>query len=387
MRFTRILTLVALIALVVVPTALALRFTDDSYNLPIGVTGQSYSHTFYGDGGCGPALPYQYRLLGSALPTGLTLDKSGLLHGTPQVAGSYDFWVELSDEDPPSASWCNPPKKAERLFTISIVPGLNILQNALSPKAAFANAPYNFQLTAEGGGTQSWSIISGALPVGLTLNSSNGAITGTPTATGDFTFAVKVTDGSRSDSETYTLAVVEQLRITAPKKQATEIGLPYNLTLAATGGRPGYTWSVAPGSALPAGLTLDPATGVINGDAHSVGFFQMRVSVTDSLGLSNTLDVPVTVAARLAITKKALPAAKVGKRYKARFLARGGVAPTKWIILGGRPGFLPAGIKLNSKTGELSGTPTKAGTFRLRMQVVDKLGVKSAFGFVLKVNA
>jgi hypothetical protein len=69
MRFTRILTLVALIALVAVPTALALRFTDDSYNLPIGVTGQSYSHTFKGDGGCGPALPYQYRLLGSALPT------------------------------------------------------------------------------------------------------------------------------------------------------------------------------------------------------------------------------------------------------------------------------------------------------------------------------
>ena len=387
MRFTRILTLVALIALVVVPTALALRFTDDSYNLPVGVTGQSYSHTFKGDGGCGPALPYQFRLLGSALPTGLTLDKSGLLHGTPQVSGKYDFWVELSDEDPPSASWCNPPKKAERLFTINILQGLNIQQNALSPRAAFMNAPYSFQLTAEGGGTQSWSVLSGALPAGLTLNGSNGAITGTPTATGDFTFTIRVTDGSRSDSETYTLAVVEQLRITAPKKQATEIGLPYNLTLAATGGRPGYTWTVASGSALPAGLTLDAATGVINGDADSVGFFQMRITVTDSLGLSTTLDVPVTVAARLAISKKALPAAKVGKKYKARFLARGGVAPTKWIMLGGRPGLLPAGIKLNAKTGALSGTPTKAGTFRLRMQVVDKLGVKSAFGFVLKVNA
>jgi large repetitive protein len=387
MRFTRILTFVALIALVAVPTALALRFTDDSYNLPLGVTGQSYSHTFQGEGGCGPALPYQYRLLNSTLPSGLTLDKSGLLHGTPQVSGKYDFWVELSDEDPPSASWCNPPKKAERLFTINIIPGLNIQQNTLNPKAAFANAPYNFQLTAEGGGTQSWSIISGALPAGLALNSSNGAISGTPTATGDFTFKIQVTDGGRTDSETYTLAVVEQLRITAPKKQATEIGLPYSLTLVATGGRPGYIWGVAPGSNLPAGLTLDPATGVINGGANRAGIFQMRISVTDTLGLSSTLDVPMTVAARLAITKKALPAAKVGKKYKARFLARGGVAPTKWIILGGRPGLLPAGIKLNAKTGELSGTPTKAGTFRLRMQVTDKLGIKSALGFVLKVNA
>lgn len=386
MRLTRILTLVSLLALVFVPSALALRFTDDSYNLPTGVTGQSYQHWFKGDGGCGPGLPYQFRLLGSTLPAGLTLDKSGLLHGSPQVSGKYDFWVELSDENPPSASWCNPPKTAERVFTINIIQGLNIQQNALNPKATFANTPYSFQLTAEGGGAQSWSVQSGSLPAGLNL-AANGLVSGTPTAEGDFTFAVRVTDGGRSDTETYTLAVVQRLQITAPKKQVTEIGLPYSLTLAATGGRPGYTWAIAPDSALPIGLTLDPSTGAINGNAASVGVFQMRVSVTDSLGLSSTLDVPVTVAARLAITKKPLPAAKVGKAYKARFLARGGIAPKKWILLGGRPGLLPAGIKLNAKTGELSGTPTKAGTFRLRIQVADKLGVKSALGFVLKVNA
>jgi hypothetical protein len=385
MRFTRILTLVALLALVVVPTALALRFTDASYSPPVGVTGQSYSHTFDGAGGCGPALPYQYRVLAGALPPGLSLSKDGHVTGVPTQGGSWSFWIELSDQDPPEASWCA-PTTAEREFTITILQGLNIQQNALNPKATFLNAPYNFQLTAEGGGTQTWSVTSGALPAGLALSSS-GAITGTPTATGDFTFQVKVTDGGRSDTETYTLTVVEQLQIAAPKKQATEIGVPYSLTLVATGGKPGYTWAIAPGSALPAGLTLDPATGVIDGNADSAGLFQMRIRVTDTLGLATTLDVPVTVAARLAITKKALPAAKVGKSYKARFLARGGVAPTKWNILGGRPGLLPTGIKLNAKTGALSGIPRKAGTYRLRMQVVDRLGVKSALGFVLKVNA
>jgi len=382
MRFTRILTVAALLALVVVPTALALRFTDESYNLPTGVTGQSYAHKFDGAGGCGPALPYQYRLLASALPTGLTLDTSGLLHGVPQVSGSYTFWVELSDQNPPEADWCR-PETAERQFTINIVQGLNIQQNSLSPRVASTNTPYSFQLTAEGGGAQSWSVQSGSLPAGLNL-ASNGLISGTPTAEGDFTFVVGVTDGGRSDTETYTLTVVQRLQITAPTKQATEVGLPYSLRLVATGGRPGYTWA---GSSLPVGLTLDPTTGAITGDADSVGLFQMRVSVTDSLGLTTTLDVPLTVAARLAITKKALPTAKVGKAYKARFLARGGVTPKKWIMLGGKPGFLPGGIKLNAKTGELSGTPTKAGTFRLRIQVVDKLGVKSALGFVLKVNA
>jgi hypothetical protein len=63
------------------------------------------------------------------------------------------------------------------------------------------------------------------------------------------------------------------------------------------------------------------------------------------------------------------------------------VGPLKWNILGGRPGLLPVGIKFSAKTGEFSGTPTKAGVYRLRMQVVDKLGVKSAVGIILKVNA
>jgi hypothetical protein len=109
--------------------------------------------------------------------------------------------------------------------------------------------------------------------------------------------------------------------------------------------------------------------------------------VTDTLGLTATLDVPLTVAAKLAAVKKPLPAAKVGSLYRAKLGATGGVAPLKWNILGGKPGLLPAGIKFNAKTGAFSGTPTKAGVYRLRMQVVDKLGVKAAIGILLKVKA
>jgi hypothetical protein len=85
--------------------------------------------------------------------------------------------------------------------------------------------------------------------------------------------------------------------------------------------------------------------------------------------------------------KKALPAARVGHAFRAKLRALGGVGPLKWNILGGRPGLLPVGIKFSAKTGEFSGTPRKPGVYRLRMQVVDKLGVKSAIGIVLKVSA
>jgi hypothetical protein len=383
MRFTRILILASLLALVVVPAALALRFTDESYNLPTGVTGQNYSHKFDGAGGCGPALPYQYRLLGSTLPAGLTLDKSGLLHGVPQVSGRYTFWVELSDQNPPEAPWCV-PVTAEREFTINIIPGLNIQQNSLDPRITFTSAPYSFQLTASGG-TPTWSIQSGSLPAGITLG-SNGLLSGTPTAEGDFTFVVKATDGGRSDTETYTLTVVQRLQIAKSAAPTAEVGLRFTLVPKASGGRPALSWSLA-GGTLPTGLTLDPATGTITGTPGAAGSFALKLAVTDQLGLTATEDVTLKVAARLAIAKKALKVAKVGSLYKARFAAIGGVLPRQWNILGGRPGLLPAGIKLNRKTGELSGTPTKAGTYRLRMQVVDKLGARSSLGFVLKVAA
>ena len=384
MRFTKILVLVVLGALVIVPAALALRFTDDSYIFPVGETGKPYSKQLDGTGGCGPALPYQYKILAGSLPPGLSLSSSGLISGTPTQGGGWSFWVELSDQNPPSQSWCV-PNSAQREFSITIVQGLKIKQNALAPKATFLNEPYSFQLTADGGGSQVWSLKSGSLPAGMSVG-SNGLVSGTPTATGDFTFVVQVTDGNRTDSQTYTLSVVELLKIAVPASAAGEVGHSYALALKSTGGRPAVTWSLAQGT-LPTGLTMNPATGEITGTPESPGAYPLKVQVTDTLGLTATVDVPLTVAEKLAVVKKPLPAAKVGSLYRAKLTASGGVHPLKWNILGGRPGLLPAGIKFNAKTGAFSGKPTKAGVYRLRMQVVDKLGVKSAVGVLLKVNA
>jgi Putative Ig domain len=384
MRFTKVLLVSLLLALVVTPIALAIRFTDESYNPPVGETGKAYNWSFTGAGGCGPALPYQYRVLDGAPPPGLRLEKSGLVDGTPTQAGSYSFWVELSDQNPPSASWCV-PATAQREFTIKVIEGLKIQQNSLSPTATFLNEPYSFQLTTNGGGSYTWTVDSGSLPAGVNLNTSTGLISGTPTAVGDYTFKIKVTDGTRTDVETYTLTVVARLKIAAARVQAAEVGLPFELKPSATGGRGPYTWSIANGVALPAGVTLDPATGAFSGQPTAPGTFALKLMVKDALGLSVTADVKIVVVAHLALVKKPLTQATVGRKYAFRLKSTGGVRPRTWVILGGRPGILPKGLKLNAKTGEISGTPTQAGTFRLRIQVTDKLGAHSAVGFVLKV--
>ena len=381
MRFVRLTLLVAIAALAVVPAALALRFTDDSYFMPEGVVGQAYSKQFNGAGGCGPALPYQYRLIGGKLPAGLSLSSSGAITGVPSQAGTFSFWVDLSDQNPPSADWCR-PSEAQREFTIEVTgggPPLAIVQTSLSPKATVQGKPYSFQLTAQGGGTQTWSIQSGSLPTGVTLTSS-GLLAGTPTASGDFSFTIKVADGSRSATQSYTLTVAPELAIGAPQVPAAEVSRPFSLTLAATGGKPQYTWALAGGSKLADGLSLDAGTGLVSGVPTVTGTFAFQLAVSDTLGFSDTVDVQVVVAPALAISTRTLAPAKTGRLFRARLAATGGVLPRTWRLVRG------AGLKL-SPSGALSGKPKRAGKATIVVQVTDALGGVARATFALKIRA
>ena len=158
---------VAAAALVFTSVAWALRFTDESYFPPVGTVGAPYSFSFGGAGGCGPALPYQYNIISGSVPPGLSLAKSGRVSGTPAQAGTWSFWVNLSDQDPPSADWCR-PSSAQREFSIQIngsggtppppapptAPALSITTGGLP--AADVGSSYTLTLAASGGsGTRS----------------------------------------------------------------------------------------------------------------------------------------------------------------------------------------------------------------------------------------
>ncbi len=387
MRFTRTVLLVSLLALVVVPAAFAIRFTDDSFFMPTGHVGQSYSKTFGGAGGCGPALPYQYTLIGGTLPPGLSLSFGGTIGGTPTNAGSYSFWVDLSDQNPPSADWCR-PAEAQREFTIVVDGGapavpLSIVPTSLAPAATTLETAYSFQLSAQGGGSQTWSLVSGSLPAGMQLG-SNGLISGTPTAAGDFTFKVQVSDGTRSASQTYSLTVVPKLKVAPVTVPAGEVSRPFKLQLAANGGKAGYSWSLVGGTTLAAGVTLDGKSGVISGSPTVAGSFPVKLTVTDSLGFTDTLDVNLSFAPKLAITTKKLRNGQAGRAYSARLVTVGGVAPRAWKIV---RGSLPAGVHFSTRTGAFSGTPRRGRKSTVVVQVTDALGAVSRVKLVLNVRA
>ena len=165
------------------------------------------------------------------------------------------------------------------------------------PGTAYSAPP----LVATGGTTPyNWSISSGSLPGGLTLAPTTGAISGTPTTTGTFTFTVQVTDAS-SPMLTYTkvfvISVAQPLQIlpTSPTLPGGTVNTPHSVTFTATGGTPPYSWpNIGPGSA-PTGLTY-PNTGVLSGTPTVAGTFTFTVTVQDSS------PVPLTFSQQYTIT-------------------------------------------------------------------------------------
>ena len=289
---------------------------------------------------------------------------------------------------------------AQRDFTIVINPGLRILTNSL-PQGATVGVPYSVTLetqlvtnlnplTGATPGPLTWSIVpgSGSLPPGMTL--ANGIISGMPTTEGTYQFQVQAElDPTRKHSQTYSLTVRQPLAIQALKPLSAagtptiwEVGVPFTAKLAATGGTGTFTWTLAEG-ALPTGLAL-AADGTVAGRPTAAGSFRSTLRLTDTEG--RTADYPAVfgVASRLAIGTLKLRPGKVGRLYRAKVIATGGVLPKKWKIVRGP---LPRGIRFDRTLGLLSGTPTRPGRYRVRFEATDALKVKALKTLVIEVLA
>ena len=148
---------------------------------------------------------------------------------------------------------------------------------------ATVGSAYDMALVATGGRSpHTWQVAAGLLPPGLALSSA-GRIAGTPQASGQYPFSVRVTDGSaRSADASFALTAVNGLLVPTTSLPEVEAGSAYQAVLQATGGTPPYRWSLVDGR-LPDGLTLSVA-GVISGTPSGGSPTSVVVAATDSSG-------------------------------------------------------------------------------------------------------
>ena len=253
----------------------------------------------------------------------------GTIIGTPQAA--------------PTLSYANPPSWPQNT-PLTLTPTVTQLQ-----------------------GSGTYSIESGALPAGMMLNASTGVISGTPTTQQSTSTTIRLTDGSTNLFVEATVPLTIVAPSTSPQLwypaiQATVGVGPVSATPTQSGIPAGAVWSVLSGDSLPAGFTLDPATGVITGTPTTAPGQVVDIMIQACWGTGGSCAPGQERLAPMLfwIVPKL--------QYPANTDATAGVAttitPTVDLWSGGvfsiESGSLPAGMSLDPVTGVISGTPQTA---------------------------
>ncbi len=325
-----------------------------SANTEVGV---AYSQTNTVSGGTGP---YAYSLAAGSLPAGTTLDpSSGTVSGIPTTAGAFDYTIRVTD----GAS-----AFAQSQSSGMIAPALSLTS---SPSAnAQVGQSYSQTNVASGGTTPYvYSLASGTLPAGTSLDTSTGTVSGTPTAAGPFNYTIKITDAAAAFAQASSSGTIAPgpLAITPTASTITQVGQSYSQTNVASGGTGPYVYSLTSGS-LPAGTSLDTSNGTVSGTPTTQGFFSYTIRVTDGASAFAQASSSGTIAPALTLTSTPSANAQVGQAYSQTNVASGGTTPYVYSLASGT---LPAGTSLDTSTGTVSGTPTAAGPFNYTIKVTD----------------
>ncbi|HMZ21043.1 MAG TPA: putative Ig domain-containing protein, partial [Blastocatellia bacterium] len=320
-------------------------------SLPGGTVGTAYNQTV----GTSPTGAFSFAVTSGALPIGLMLNAAtGAITGTPAQSGSFSFTITATGAE------CS----GSRGYTIAI--GCPVITPATLANTS-VGANYAGSVAASPSGVYSYSLLMGSLPAGLTLNSSNGALTGTASVPGTFGFTIRAQSaGGCSGQQSYSLTVgCPTIALSALATPT--LNSPYQQTVVASPGGGNYSYAVT--GSLPAGLSLNPATGAITGTPTAAGAYNFTITVTGFGSCTGSRNYTGTIAGSSCptITLADLPSGQPGQLYSNSVTA----SPAGSYSYAVTTGSLPPGLTLYGSFGLVYGYPTTAGTFNFTITATD----------------
>ncbi len=321
-----------------------------------------------GSGTVGTAFSYQIAATNSptsygatGLPGGLSVNtSSGLISGTPTASGTFSVGL--------SATNGSGTGTATLTLTIAALSGKPTITSSLSGSGTVGTA-FSYQIAATNSPT---SYGASGLPGGLSINTSSGLISGTPTASGTFSVGLSATNGSGTGTATLTLTIAASSAkpsITSPLSGSGTVGTAFSYQIAATNSPTGYG-----ASGFPAGLSFSTSTGLLSGTPTVSGTFSVGLAATNGSG-TGTATLTVTIApatvSKPSITSPLTGGGKVGTAFSYQITASN--SPTSYGASG-----LPGGLSVNTSNGLISGTPTMSGTYSVGLSATNSAGSGTA---------
>ena len=225
--------------------------------------------------------PKTWSITAGALPPGLAINaETGLISGTPTMAGQFDFQVYAK---------MNGDSRSDTKFLGIVIrdPVTIVADEPFTSRRTAAgevSVPFEAMLTATGGnGAYTWTVADGTLPPGLLF--ADGAISGTPRTAGVYNVTLRATDAEgRVANYAARIAIAAKLAISTRVIAPGRVNKFFQRKLATTGGMKPTTWRLVRGP-LPRGVFLDRAAGVLYGYPTRPGVFRVTLEATDELGV------------------------------------------------------------------------------------------------------
>ena len=339
--------------------------------LSVGTVGSYYSTSTEARGG---EYPYAWSISSGALPQGLTFSQYGYFSGTPGEEGNFPIALKVTDGS---------KQNVTKDVNLQIRPPLIIATSTL-PNGT-QGLTYTASLLVQGGSAPYvWSVSSGILPLGLSLDTLAGTISGTPQEPGGKNFSIEIKDAAGvKKSWWFWIDIRAPLTITTTSFLNGGVNNFYGTSARVSGGEYPYAWSLM--GTLPPGLTFATSSGYVSGSPSSEGVQNFTLEVRDKGGLMVTKDFSIEIKPQLKITLPRYSSSGIiGMPYATSSVAIGGTPPYVWRVSWQT---LPPGITIDSTSGVISGTPSEAGKWESNIEVKDSHGVRTTYYMVITITS